>query len=62
MNQYISALVAGLVAGTGAGATAAIDDRITYGEWWLVAAATVAAAGAQLGVAGAAVIRRNRAS
>lgn len=60
MNRYLSALVAGVVSGVGAGATAAIDDRITYGEWWLVAAATVTAAGAQLGIAGAQVIRGRR--
>lgn len=40
------ALTAAVVAGVGAGATAAIDDRITYGEWWMIAAAAVGALGA----------------
>lgn len=39
------ALVAALVAGVGAGATAAIDDTVTYGEWWMIAAAATGALG-----------------
>lgn len=49
--KYIAkALVAGLVAGTGAGAVAATDNGITYGEWWVIAATTVAAIGAVAGI------------
>jgi hypothetical protein len=46
----LKALVAFLVAGTGAGAVAATDNGITYGEWWVVAATAVAAAGTVFGV------------
>ena len=44
------AVIALLVAGSGAGAVAASDDRITYGEWWLVAATALASFGAVYGV------------
>lgn len=40
------ALIGAAVAAVGAGATAAVDDRITVGEWWTVAAAGLAALGA----------------
>ena len=36
-------LTGALSAAVGAAATAAIDDRITTGEWWMVAAAGVTA-------------------
>ena len=39
------AIVAALVAFTGSAATAAVDDRISSGEWWVIAAATAAALG-----------------
>ena len=38
------ALAGGLVAGLGAGATAAADGIITTGEWWLIASAAAGAA------------------
>lgn len=50
MTRYLTsiakALVGALVAGVGAGATAAVDDIITYGEWWMIAAAATGALGA----------------
>lgn len=44
------ALLAGLTAGVGAIATAAIDDKITPGEWWAGAAAALVALGLVYGV------------
>lgn len=44
------AIVAAIVAGTGALATAAADNTITVAEWAWIAAATTAAAGAVYGV------------
>lgn len=38
------ALGGGIVAGLGAGATAAADDTITTGEWWAIASTFAAAA------------------
>lgn len=40
------AITAAAVAFAGAGATAAVDDRITTGEWWAMVAAALAALGA----------------
>lgn len=37
------AIVGGLVAAVGAGATAATDDVISAGEWWTIAATGLAA-------------------
>jgi hypothetical protein len=37
------ALIGALAAGVGAGATAAIDDRVTVGEWWMIAATALGA-------------------
>ena len=43
LRSIAKALVGSLAAGIGAGATAAVDDKITTGEWWAIAAATVGA-------------------
>lgn len=43
LRPVAKALVAGAAAGVGALAVAAADDRITTGEWWAGAAATLAA-------------------
>lgn len=48
MKAYLGtvskAIVGGLVAAAGAGATAAADDVVTVGEWWTIAAAGLAVA------------------
>lgn len=45
VSTYWKALVAGLVAGTGALSTAAADDVITSGEVWLIVGAYVGGLG-----------------
>lgn len=44
LGRVAKAVTGGIVAGLGAGATAAADDVVTVGEWWAIAAATAAAA------------------
>lgn len=48
--EYTKAIVAAAVAFVGTGATAAVDDIIKPGEWWMIAAATVTAFGGVFGV------------
>lgn len=43
LRSCAKAIVGGLVAAVGAGATAATDDVITVGEWWTIAATGLAA-------------------
>lgn len=50
MGQYRKAIAAFIVAGTGALATAGVDNAITVGEILVAVAAACAAAGAVFGV------------
>ena len=50
IGPFNKAIVAMLVAFFGAGATAAVDEKISYAEWWIIASATVTALGAVYGV------------
>lgn len=50
MKPYAKAIVAAVVAFTGAVATGAVDNAITLGEWWAAAAAGTAAGGVVFGV------------
>jgi hypothetical protein len=43
LKPIAKALVGAASAGVGAVAVAAVDDRITTGEWWAAAAAALAA-------------------
>jgi hypothetical protein len=47
---YAKGILAGLIAFVGAGATAAVDNGITYGEWWVMAGAGLAALGGTYGI------------
>ena len=47
---HAKAILAAVIAGSGAGATAAVDGTISYAEWWLIASTALTALGAVYGV------------